>query len=397
MRGCVFFTFLFILTSCGGSSKDTDPKAVQALNQACIEGQISGEFIAKLEDGSFEKISAASSKHFLRKIKKMKLKVHSFEHNFKVISEPVLSRPDNTTQKDDFSEGPKFINADFLWAKGFTGSGAVTALIDSGYDFSHSLLQGTVLENTNDFGDDEDENGYKNDRFGWDSFNNKGLSGDLGSHGTQVGSVIAAAHRSGVKFGVAPDSKIIPIAALQPDLEKDTEASGDSNSIISALDYALTRKVNFINASWGGDLCSNFIRERIKKATDSGIVFVTSAGNSSADLNQKIAFPASLPFANLLTIGSSKPDQSREPNSNYGNVVDFFALGQDVIVASPQNLLGTVTGTSVAAPFVTGGLALLKSAFPEASNEALVQALDQSKNTQKIPDLEKAFLLLQQL
>jgi len=398
--GHKYLFLILVLTGCGGSDESTDPRAVEALNQACVEGRISGEFVVKMSDGSFELITAVSKKHLLKKIKnsKFKVKAESFEPNFRVIDRSSFSKIDlHSNQNDDYSEGPLFINADYLWDRGFKGAGAVTALIDSGYDFNHLLLEGSVLENVFDLGDDEDRNGFKGDRFGWDSFNNRPLTGDLGKHGTYVGSVIAGAHTNGIRLSVAPDSKIVPIAALQSSENGETDATGDSNSIIKAIDYAISRNVDFINASWGGDLCSNFIRERIRAATDSGIVFITSAGNAAADLDKVISFPASLPFELLLSVGSSKLDQNRESNSNFGNPVDFFALGKNVVVASPQNQLGSVTGTSVATPFITGGLALLKSAFPEASSEALIRALHESKNDKKIPDLKKAYLELEQL
>lgn len=401
MRGQKFLFLLLALNGCGGSDSATNPRAIEALNKACVEAEVSGEFVVKMNDGSFKLITAASKNHLLKKIEKLdsSIQAESFEPNFKVISSPSFTKlkaSTNLEQREDFSEGPRLINANFLWKKGFKGQGAVTALIDSGYDFSHQLLKGSVFENTKDLGNDEDDNGFKGDRFGWDTFNNKPLTGDLGSHGTYVGSVIAGSHTNDIKLSVAPDSKIVPIAALQSQNDGGTDAAGDSNSIITAMDYAISRNVDFINASWGGDFCSDFIRDKIKAATNEGIVFVTSAGNSGFNLNEKTVFPGSLPFSSVLTVGAVRLDSQREVNSNFGAVVDFFALGKDVVVASPQNQLGSVAGTSVATPFITGGLALLKSAFPEASHEALVEALQASKNEQKIPDLEKAYLILKQ-
>jgi len=396
VRGHKFLFLLFALTGCGGSNDTTDPRAIEALNQACISEQISGEFVVKTKAGKFQKITAASKKHLFQRIKKIGIKAQSYEPNFKITNRPI-AKPLDAETESSLSEGPKLLNADFMWDNGFKGSGAVTALIDSGYDFSHSLLQGSVFENEDELGNDEDQNGFKNDRFGWDTFNNRPLAGDLGRHGTQVGSVIAARHTDTLRISMAPESKIVPIAALQADESGDTDASGDSNSITNAIDYAISRKVDFINASWGGDTCSTFIKERIKLATDLGIIFVTSAGNEATDIDQTVAFPASLSLPSILTVGGVNLDGSREENSNFGQIVDFTAMGKDVVVASPHNQLGSVTGTSAAAPFITGGLALLKNAFPEASSEALIRALEESKNDQKIPDLKVAFSILKEL
>ena len=404
MRAVFILSFIFLFSGCGSEDKSETPFSLTQFNQDCIDGKISGEYLIKLSDQSFQKVTASSRKHLLRKIntqtfqqnlKSKNLSITKIGFNFKV-----LAQQDDTENglepQASFSEAPHLLNAPFLWNKGFRGQGAVTAVIDSGYDISHVLLKESVQENIFELGSDEDQNGFSNDRFGWDFINNKPLVGDLESHGTNVGSAIAAKHTDRHKFSIAPESKIVPIAALKPSVDGLTAANGDSNSILNSIDYAIKRNVDFINASWGGDICSPFIREKIKEATELGIVFVTAAGNSGLNLDENISFPASLSLPLLVTVGALARSGNIEPNSNFGNAVDFFALGQKTVVASPQNTLGRVTGTSIAAPYITGALALLKSAFPAASGRVLIEALEKSKNTQKTPDLQEAFEFLQE-
>ncbi|MGH1467479.1 MAG: S8 family serine peptidase [Bdellovibrionales bacterium] len=397
----LFLISISLLTACG--NKDDSPLALKAYNQKCLEGKIRGQFLVKYSNGTHEIVPASSAGDFFNKIlspekiellNKKNISISGVDHNFRVRIKSTPPPPPNSTPTSDPNAGPRMLNAPYLWEQGFYGQNVVTALIDSGYDTSHVLLKDSVSINSLEHGLDEDNNQLINDVLGWDFVNNTPLTGDLGFHGTIVGSIIAADHAGSIKFSMAPGSKIVPITALEADGEGITSASGDSNSVLSSIDYAMARDVDFINASWAGDICSKFIRQKIKAATDANIIFVTSAGNESTDLDEKPIFPGSFPFSLIATVGAVNLDSSRQEDSNYGHVVDFFSLGSNVAAAAPHSFLTTASGTSVAAPFITGGLALLKSAFPTASPATLLNALEKSKNNKKIPDLKRAFLEL---
>lgn len=393
-----------LLFGCGSS--EDGPLSLSEYNQKCLENKISGQFLVKYSDGSHEVVSASSNKDFFDKIlskdnqsllKKKQIKIAAVDFNFKVelqqLTPPEITPPSSAPLADSpRQDGPHMLKAQYLWNKGFWGQNVSTALIDSGYSINHPLLKNSVQINTKESGLDEDQNGFKGDRTGWDFLNKKPLTKDLGSHGTLVGSVIAAIHTPDYEFSMAPGSKILPIAALKPLSEGETSASGEANTIISAIDYAISKNVDFINASWAGNICSQFIRAKVEEATNAGIIFVTSAGNEGIDLDEQPIFPGSFPFSLLATVGAVNSDSSIQVNSNYGRDVDFFAFGNNVVAAAPHSSMGAATGTSVATPFITGGLALLKSAFPMVPPEALFDALERSRNSQKIPDLERAFL-----
>jgi subtilisin family serine protease len=374
---------------------------MEEYNARCLEGKISGQFIVKMSDGSHHVVAASSREDLVEKLQsaeqieifeKQNIRVSAIDYNFRVEvkqnSTTALAPPRANT-----STGPEMLNAPFLWDKGFKGKGVVTALIDSGYDINHPFLADSVLINSLDKGNDEDGNGFKNDTTGWDFINNKPLTRDLGKHGTYVGSVIAAKHNIYVRSSMAPESKILPIAALDTGEDQETDASGDNNTIIKSLDYAMSKNVDIINASWAGYICSKFIRTKIKEANDNGIFVVTSAGNEKTNLDEKPIFPGSLPYPLVVTVGAVNSDLSIETDSNFGSAVDFFAFGQGVTAAAPQTqgLNDNPSGTSLSAPFISGALALLKNAFPNRSPEALLDALEGSKSKLKIPDLESAF------
>lgn len=391
----LFLASLFV--GCGGGSKN--PLDVQAYNQRCLEGKIEGQYQVKFTDGSHKVVYATS----LADLKK-RLELNEFldrgpvlavDYNFKIKSRSSI-RPFSQSQSSSFSqEGPTFLGADHLYQMGYKGQGIKVALIDSGYDFNHPLLQNTVAVNHNDFGRDEDQNGYKGDYFGWNFMLNRPLEGDLGGHGTAVGSLIAAAHNNFYKFSIAPGARIIPIAGLEPDANASTDGSGDSNSVLLSIRYALQRGADIINASWGGEICSSFLREEIKQATESEILFVTSSGNEGLNLDETPTFPASFPFPLVLGVGAANLSSEWLASSNYGKSADFFALGHNILAASPHQQFVVASGTSTAAPYISGALALLKEAFPHKSNYELVEALKSSRNSNKIPYLPKAFKWLQ--
>lgn len=398
------FTSCLLLFATACSNKEDAPFSFDEYNVRCLEGKISGQFIVKMSDGSHHLVSASSEEDLVEKLKSneqveafknQSIEVSGVDYNFRIRAQQTTPKP-GAPSGGDVNIGPKILNAPFMWNKGFYGEGVVTALIDSGYDISHPFLKDSVLVNSSDKGYDEDKNGFKNDLTGWDFINNKPLAGDLGRHGTYVGSVIAARHETYTKTSMAPESKILPIAALDTGEDNETDASGDNNTIIKSLDYAISKNVDIINASWAGYVCSKFIREKIKEANDNGIFVVTAAGNESTDLDEKPIFPGSLPYPLVVTVGAVNADLSIEGDSNFGSAVDFFAFGQGVAAAAPQTqaLHARPSGTSLSTPFISGALALLKNAFPNRPPEALLDALEGSKSKLKIPDLELAFKTL---
>jgi len=291
--------------------------------------------------------------------------------------------------------GQGLLEADRLWEKNIFGEGVKVAVIDTGLDVDNELLREQVFINGADRGLDEDQNGFPGDLTGWDFVNNKPLTKDLQGHGTEVTSIISAKHRDSVKIGVAPKAKIIPIAALKPN-EDGSDASASSDDLVNAVDYAASMDADIINASWGGNGCSNFLKRSIKNATDQNILFVTAAGNDNEDIDVNLEFPSSFNFPLVVSVGGIDASSQKVRSSNFGSTVDFFAPGGRVL--SLQKGEGVnfalVTGTSIAAPFISGSLALLKSAFPFMPNKSILNALKESNNEERIPSLLSAYKTL---
>jgi subtilisin family serine protease len=199
---------------------------------------------------------------------------------------------------------------------------------------------------------------------------------DYAEHGSHVSGIIAAEHSDTVAHGdtyvegMAPRAKILPLAFLGPD------GSGNISDAVIAIDYAVSRGVQVINASWGGSVCSQALRDRIQQLENKNILFVAAAGNDRLNIDVVQEYPGSFPFASQITVGSTDSYDEMSSFSNYGDIaVDLFAPGSLVTSTIPGNQMAAFSGTSMATPFVTGAVALLKGAMPSASIAEIRQAL----------------------
>lgn len=393
MRGIlIIFLFFAILTSCqdGGNNP-----SIRTLNKRCAEGKISGEYLVRLKNNNVKKIYASSAADLFLKIENDNLEIDEIDYNFS-----------HKTQIDfDFDltllmnkilgigqYGQPLLEADKLWENGVLGEGVRIAVIDTGLDIENELLSEQVFLNLKDSGLDEDKNGFLGDLTGWDFINNKPLTTDLQGHGTEVTSIISAKHTDSLKIGMAPKAKIIPIAALGPN-EDGSDASASSDLLVKAVDYATLMNADIINASWGGNGCSIFLRDSVKKANDRNIMFVTASGNDGENIDVNLEFPSSFNLPFVISVGGIDASSQKVRSSNFGSTVDFFAPGERILTLERGEGINfaLVTGTSIAAPFISGSLALLKSAFPFMPNRTILEALKDSRNEAKLPSLLKAY------
>jgi subtilisin family serine protease len=158
----------------------------------------------------------------------------------------------------------------------------------------------------------------------------------------------------------------------------DSEGQGLTSDAISCIDYALSHGANIINASWGGNGRSRSLERAIRRAQSRNVLFVTAAGNDHANIDRAPDYPASYSLSNIITVGSSTRTDNPSSASNFGrNSVDLFAPGSQIYTckASSDRSYGFSSGTSLAAPFVTGTLALMIAADPGMSGFELTNHL----------------------
>ncbi|MCE9668430.1 S8 family serine peptidase [Myxococcus stipitatus] len=268
------------------------------------------------------------------------------------------------------------LNAPEAWESLGDGEGAVVAVLDSGVDFTHPDLADNMWTNPGEVagnGVDDDGNGYVDDLHGIDATDETGSKTpmDTNGHGTHVAGIIAA--RGGPGGGV---SGVSPRAKLIACKMEDAQGSLTEAGAIRCFDYLLDLKtraqhaVNVVaaNASWAGWIAGSEMEKAIARNMEAGILVVAGAGNDGLNLDEirGRVIPAEFPLPNVISVGAVDASDRRASFSNFGaQEVDVFAPGVDILSTVPGGGYAIYNGTSMAAPHVTGLVALLAAQAPE--------------------------------
>lgn len=254
------------------------------------------------------------------------------------------------------------------------GSGVVVAVVDTGVDISHADLNPNVWTNTDEVagnGVDDDHNGYVDDRHGWDFYSNDSVVFDSASsdaHGTHVAGTIAAYGNEGHGVvGVAYRAQIMPLKFIQ--------GVGYTSNAVRAINYAVANGAKVINASWGGSGYSSSLLTAIQNAGNQGVLFVAAAGNNGVNTDASPYYPAAYPASNVISVAAMTNIGTRASFSNYGaSSVDLAAPGQTVLSTVPGGF-AYYSGTSMAAPHVSGVVALVRAFRPSWSVSQVKDAI----------------------
>ncbi|HHP7242864.1 MAG TPA: S8 family peptidase [Cyclobacteriaceae bacterium] len=201
-------------------------------------------------------------------------------------------------------------------------------------------------------------------------------SGIMGDHGTHVAGIVGAIRNNGLGLdGIADNVKLMLIRAVPNGDERDKD-------VANSIRYAVDNGAEIINMSFGKYLSPHkeFVYDAIKYAEDNDVLLIHAAGNDALDIDAKPNYPNAFfkkkrKVKNWIEVAAStkNPDESLPAEfSNYGkHSVDIFAPGEDIWSTIPQDQYESNSGTSMAAPVVTGVAALLKSYFPGFSAKDL--------------------------
>ncbi len=210
----------------------------------------------------------------------------------------------------------------------------------------------------------EGRSGQTNSTYG-----NRDVMGPDAKHGTHVAGIIGARRDGGGSvIGIAPNVSLMAIRAVPDGDERD----GD---IANAIRYAADHGANIINMSFGKAYSprKSAVDSAVRYAESKGILFVHAAGNDGANVDRSPSFPnASLTtgarVSGWLEIGASSWKGGAEIPANFSNYsktrVDVFAPGVDILSTLPNGETGEESGTSMAAPVVSGVAALIMAYFP---------------------------------
>lgn len=259
----------------------------------------------------------------------------------------------------------------------------VIADIDTGVDVLHSDLAGNMWVNPAEVpgnGIDDEGNGYVDDVYGIDAAYGDSVPMDDDGHGTHTSGIAAALGDNGT--GIAGMSWRARVMALK---FITYWGGGTDAGAIECIDYAVRQKVEYgvnvvaINASWGGGAPSLFLRNAIQRAGDAGIVFVASAGNDAVNNDLVPHYPSSFDCDNILSVAATAASGRLAEFSCYGRLsVDIAAPGEDVLSCVADGGYELWSGTSMAAPFVTGVVALCAAQHPDETAAQRVQRIIES-------------------
>ena len=207
---------------------------------------------------------------------------------------------------------------------------------------------------------DDDKNGYVDDYYGWDFYNNDSSIYDnylYDYHGTYIANLI---------LDVAPKVKLISSKFLKG-------TKGEANDSIQAIEYAINNGANIINCSWCFSVDEKKLYNLIKQNED--IIFVCAAGNSNLDLDENKVFPASYQLDNVISVMGIDNQGKIYDLSGFGSAVTIAAPGKDIWVTLPENDQEFVDGTSVSTAFVSATVALMKMLNPELTPKEIKNIL----------------------
>ncbi|MFZ5390662.1 MAG: S8 family serine peptidase [Patescibacteria group bacterium] len=271
----------------------------------------------------------------------------------------------------------------------------VIAILDSGVDINNPDLAPNVWFNPWEVpGDniDNDRNGFIDDQYGWDFVDNvadprpkfgKVWNKVAMQHGTIVAGVAAAAGNNSLGVtGVSWNAKIMPIRVL------DSAGIGNTVTVARGIQYAIDNRADIINLSFVGSVSDPILQDAIHRAYLAGILVVAAAGNEQqigVNMDKQPQYPVCDDGYNgenqVIGVAGLELNDSRALFSNYGSrCIDIAAPAVEIFstqfVSQEQPGFkeaygGYWSGTSVAAPLVSGALAVLKAAYPRLAPSQL--------------------------
>lgn len=242
----------------------------------------------------------------------------------------IIGKKFKKKHKQEIPWGIEKIGANSVW-KYTDGRNVKVGIIDTGVEQGHpdlkdniALAQGVISPNLV-----KDDNG----------------------HGTHIAGTIAALNNNIGVVGVAPKANIFSVKAF------DSYGSGKVSDIIKALEWCVDNKVDVINMSFGINEQSTAFERAIRQTYEHNIVLVAASGNSGG--NNSVLYPAKYPQV-IAVAASNLGDQSASFSSG-GPEVDVIAPGENILSTYLNSKYKSLSGTSMAAPHVTGLVALILS------------------------------------
>ncbi|WP_172194392.1 S8 family peptidase [Saccharibacillus qingshengii] len=231
---------------------------------------------------------------------------------------------------------------------GYTGAGIKIAILDTGISSRSGLAIAGGISTVEGVSSYEDDNG----------------------HGTFVAGIIGAKNKA--YSGIAPDASLYAVKVM------DKAGNGSVESLAAGLEWAIGQQMDVINLSLSFPQQSDTVQRLLDQAADAGITVIVAAGNSGLPdgSGDTLAFPAK--SSETITVAAVDSGLNRAGFSGTGSGVDLAAPGVGIVSLSMSGKYKIGEGTSAAAPFVSGMVAVLKQAYPDLGEDQILEALQQS-------------------
>ncbi|MGR9048202.1 S8 family peptidase [Halobacillus faecis] len=245
---------------------------------------------------------------------------------------------------NEVPKGVHMVEAQSLWDETRQGESSVIAVIDTGCQSDHPDLQGQIVGGRN-FTDDH--NG--------DAENFQ----DNNGHGTHVAGTIAAKEDGEGVVGVAPKAKLLVLKVLSE------EGSGKYQWITDAIDYAVqwrgenNERVRVISMSLGGPEDTPELKKSILNAISEGVSVVCAAGNEGDGREDTMEYAYPGAYNEVIQVGAVDERRRLAAFTNTNDQIDLVAPGVNVLSTYLEGKYARLSGTSMATPHVSGGLALI--------------------------------------
>lgn len=246
------------------------------------------------------------------------------------------------------------IDAELAWELQSDCSSITVAVIDTGVNYNHSDLAANRWVNSGEVAGnsiDDDNNGYVDDIYGFDSLDNDGdpIPSDGATHGTHVAGTIAAKGDNNIGItGVCKSASIMSIRALGTN-------EGTTATVVAGINYAVKHGAKVINMSLGGSSYDPSFNTALDAAKTAGVVVVVAAGNDGANNNFSHTYPCDYAHDNLVCVAALDQSYALASFSNYGsNTVDVGAPGTNILSSWPGEQLSEDFSTGWIDVFATG-------------------------------------------
>lgn len=247
-----------------------------------------------------------------------------------------------------------------------TGSGQIiVAVLDSGINYNHPDLAANMWRNPGESSGSQ----FQGSVYGWNFVNNSPNPMDDNGHGTHVAGIIGAVGNNGVGIsGVAWNVQLMAVKILN------YAGSGFTSDAIRGLNFAVSRGAKIANNSWGGAPYDPALANAINEARAQGVIVVAAAGNQGRNIDTTPFYPASYQFDNVVRVAATDNRDALANFSNFGvGTVQLAAPGVNIISTSRTGGYVSMSGTSMAAPMVSGALALVWDQNPSWNYQQVIQ------------------------